>query len=60
MADKKQWIGKETLPTVWVWICVLFNIVGILALLMLVIAELVIIVNDFSNYKDQYGQSYRE
>jgi hypothetical protein len=60
MADKKPWIGKETLPTVWVWICVLFNIVGILALLMLIIAELVIIVNDFSNYKDQYGQSYRE
>jgi hypothetical protein len=27
---------------------------------MLIIAELVLIVNDFNNYVDQYGHSYRE
>lgn len=60
MADKKQWIGKDTFPTIWIWICVFFNIIGILAVIMLIVAEVVIIVNDFNNYIDQYGHSYRE
>ncbi|WWC58083.1 uncharacterized protein I303_100618 [Kwoniella dejecticola CBS 10117] len=56
--DKKPWLGKETFPTIWIWICFLFNIVGILALLILIVAEFIIIVADFHNYVAQYGHNY--
>ena len=60
MADKKPWLGQETLPAVWIWICFFFNLVGILAVLILIIAEMVILVNNFNNYTDQYGHNYRK
>lgn len=56
---KRQYIGKETFPTIWIWICVLFNLIGILAVVMLIIAEIIIISNDFNNYVAQYGHAYR-
>jgi hypothetical protein len=55
-----KYIGEHTFPTIWVYVCVFFNLVGIGAVLMMVIAEVVIITNDFDNYVDQYGHSYRE
>ncbi|OXG20432.1 hypothetical protein C366_01965 [Cryptococcus neoformans Tu401-1] len=58
MADKKPWLGPETFPTIWIWICLVFNLIGIAALIMLIIAEFVILVNDYSNYHAQYGYSY--
>ncbi|WVW81753.1 hypothetical protein I302_103749 [Kwoniella bestiolae CBS 10118] len=56
--NKKPWLGKETWPTVWIWICFLFNVVGILALIILIVAEVVIIVANFHNYVAQYGHHY--
>jgi hypothetical protein len=58
--EKKEYIGQETFPTLWIWACVLANMIGILSVIMLIIAELVLIGNDFTNYVDQYGHSYRE
>ncbi|WVQ64771.1 uncharacterized protein L199_002939 [Kwoniella botswanensis] len=59
MADeKKPWLGRETWPTVWIWICFLFNLVGILALIILIVAEVFIIVANFHNYVAQYGHHY--
>lgn len=56
---KREYVGKETFPTIWNWICVVFNVIGILAVIMLIIAEIIIIANNFNNYVDQYGHSYR-
>jgi cellulose synthase/poly-beta-1,6-N-acetylglucosamine synthase-like glycosyltransferase len=56
---KKQYIGKETFPMIWIWICVFFNFIGMLAVFMLIIAEILVIAKDFNNYVDQYGHSYR-
>ncbi|RXK39102.1 hypothetical protein M231_03607 [Tremella mesenterica] len=55
---KKEWLGRETFPTIWLFICLIFNWIGILALLMLAIAELVIIVNNWKTYHDTYGYKY--
>lgn len=60
MADKESWLGPETFPTIWIWICLVSNLIGIAALIMLIIAEFVILINDYSNYHAQYGYSYRE
>ena len=61
MADeKKHWLGKDTFPTIWLWNCVLFNWVGMFALVMLIAAEFVIIVNNWITYHRAYGYSYRE
>jgi hypothetical protein len=60
MADSRSWLGSHTFPTIWIWICVFFNLIGILSLIMLIVAEFVIIVDDFNNYVSQYGHSYRK
>lgn len=57
---KKVYIGQETFPTLWIWGCVLANMIGILAVIMLIIAEFVLLGNNFNNYVDQYGHSYRQ
>ena len=56
---KKAWLGADTLPTVWIYICVIFNLIGILAAIMLIIAELVILSVNFTHYVDQYEHKYR-
>ncbi|ODO01965.1 hypothetical protein L198_02696 [Cryptococcus wingfieldii CBS 7118] len=56
--EKKPWLGKDTFPTIWIWICFIFNVFGILAFIMLIVAEFVVLVNDFSNYHAQYGYHY--
>ncbi|WVQ80453.1 hypothetical protein IAT38_002558 [Cryptococcus sp. DSM 104549] len=58
MADKKPWLGPETFPTIWIWICFIFNIFGILVFMMLIVAEFVVLVNDYHNYTAQYGYHY--
>jgi hypothetical protein len=60
MADQKPWLGPDTFPTIWIWICVVFNFIGILSHFMLIISETVIIFNNFNNYVNQYGHSYRK
>lgn len=60
MADKKPWLGVETAPQLWIYICITFNWIGILALVQLIICEIVLITNDFNNYTKQYGHGYRE
>ena len=57
--DKKPWLGADTLPTVWIYICVVFNLIGIIAAVMLIIAEIVILSVNFTHYVDQYGHKYR-
>lgn len=52
-------IGKDTFPTIWIYICILFNLVGIASLLMTMIAEMVIIVQNYTAYVDFYGYNYR-
>ncbi len=56
---KRPLIGAHTLPTVWIYICVAFNLIGVLAVTMLVIAEIIILASNFTHYVDQYGQNYR-
>ncbi|OCF38629.1 hypothetical protein I317_07598 [Kwoniella heveanensis CBS 569] len=58
MGDKKEWLGKETFPTIWIYICLFFNIVGLLAVILLIVAEFIVLVNDFHNYVSQYGYRY--
>ncbi|KIR30043.1 hypothetical protein I309_00910 [Cryptococcus deuterogattii LA55] len=58
MADKKPWLGPESFPTIWIWICFAFNLIGVAALIMLIIAEFVVLINDYSNYHAQYGYNY--
>ncbi|WVO23587.1 uncharacterized protein IAS62_004942 [Cryptococcus decagattii] len=58
MADKKPWLVPEIFPTIWIWICFAFNLIGIAALIMLTIEEFVVLINDYSNYHAQYGYNY--
>ncbi|WVQ76363.1 hypothetical protein IAR50_006028 [Cryptococcus sp. DSM 104548] len=58
MADRKPWLDKDFFPTIWIWICFFFNTFGILAFIMLIVAEFVVLVNDFENYHAQYGSHY--
>ncbi|WVO14847.1 hypothetical protein L204_102486 [Cryptococcus depauperatus] len=58
MADeKKPWLGCHTIPELCIWVFFFFNVVGVLALVMLIICEFVILVNNAQNYHSQYGYS---
>lgn len=56
---KTEWLGRDTFPRLWIWVCIAFNWVGILALLLLAIAEVVLISNDYRNYVHVMGYKYR-
>ena len=58
-AEKEPWLGRNTFPKVWIWICVIFNLIGILAMFQLTIAQIVVLANDYNNYVNQYGYHYR-
>jgi len=59
VAPSKPFIGADTFPTIWIWICFFFNVFGILALIQLAVAEIIILTNNFNHYIDQYGHRYR-
>ena len=55
----EPFLGSSTLPRLWIYICMAFNLIGIGAALMLIVAELVLLVNNYDAYVDQLGYSYR-
>lgn len=60
MADKEGWVGKGTFPRLFIYLCILVNILGIAALLILIVTESTILVNNYQSYVARYGYHYGE
>lgn len=60
MADKEGWVGKGTFPRLFIYLCILVNILGIAALLILIVTEFIILVNNYQSYVARYGYHYGE
>jgi hypothetical protein len=60
MADKEGWVGKGTFPRLFIYLCILVNLLGIAALLILIVTEFVILVNNYQSYVARYGYHYGE
>jgi hypothetical protein len=58
MADKEPWIGKGTFPRLFIYLCVLVNLLGIAALIILIVTEFIILVNNYQSYVARYGYHY--
>jgi hypothetical protein len=56
MAD--SWQGRAFFPRIFVYICAIVNILGIAALLILIVAEFIILVNNYQSYVARYGYHY--
>lgn len=56
---KKLSLGPQFFPKIWIWICATVNMIGMLAMLMLIIAEFVILINNYQSYVMRYGYKYR-
>ena len=56
MADK--WLGKDTAPRLFIYLCLIINLLSIAALIILVIAEFIILVNNYRSYVARYGYHY--
>jgi hypothetical protein len=56
MAD--SWQGRAFFPRIFIYICAIVNILGITALLILIVAEFIILVNNYQSYVARYGYHY--
>lgn len=59
MADSRPWLGEHTFPRIWIYLCYLINLASIVALIILIVAEFLIISNNYANYVARYGYRYR-
>jgi len=57
MADK--WTPKGFFPRIFMYIALLVNIAGVIALLILIVTEFIILVNNYQSYVARYGYHYR-
>jgi hypothetical protein len=57
MADK--WTPKGFFPRIFMYIALLVNILGVVALLILIVTEFIILVNNYQSYVARYGYHYR-
>lgn len=58
MSDTK-WTPKGFFPRLFIWLCILVNIAGIVALIILIVTEFIILVNNYQSYVARYGYHYR-
>jgi hypothetical protein len=57
MADK--WTPKGFFPRIFMYIALLVNIAGVIALIILIVTEFIILVNNYQSYVARYGYHYR-
>lgn len=57
MADGK-WLGKDTAPRLFIYLCLIINLLSVAALIILIIAEFIILVNNYRSYVARYGYHY--
>jgi hypothetical protein len=57
MADK--WTPKGFFPRIFMYIAAIVNILGVVALIILIVTEFIILVNNYQSYVARYGYHYR-
>lgn len=57
MADK--WTAKGFFPRIFMYIALLVNLAGVIALIILIVTEFIILVNNYQSYVARYGYHYR-
>jgi len=56
MADK--WTAKGFFPRIFMYIALLVNLAGVIALIILIVTEFIILVNNYQSYVARYGYHY--
>ena len=56
MADK--WPAKGFFPRIFMYIALLVNLAGVIALIILIVTEFIILVNNYQSYVARYGYHY--
>jgi hypothetical protein len=59
MSAERPWAGGYFFPRLVVYLAAIVNLAGIAALIILIIAEFIILVNNFQSYVARYGYRYR-